>query len=493
MHVLCTDWRFHRHWRVQAFKGVVALGLAVLISLTITGCPSTAPPPAAVVKPFPGATVELLVPAGLQLPARWEVSLNEWMDGTGASTRWVEYDPSDPAALDQALQAPVPTGGRIVLFSLRRLPQVESQLHSLDAAVEHGLDLKDLFRGLRERVLTRQRETIAFPIATPVFVCYYRADLLRKAGLQPPQTWDDYQALLESLEQWAPGMTAVEPLAPDDRAALLFARSLSFAKHPENYTVWFDLESGQPLLKTDGFRHAITVAAAAWRLMPPQIAQMTPADCRQAIVSGKAALGIGIEPTLSLEQRPGRSEGSVIGISRLPGSRRVFNPNANRWEAQPDVHAPGLCGFSGQVLGLQRPDPKAPAAAAHLLAMLASESFDSNWSSVARTPCRESQLASAATWHETGLTLEESSRAVDALAQSLRDLQLVSDLPLTSGDEFRAATRDVVGKLLAGEIPAEDCADQLQAEFARIVERLGAGTVKADYRRGLGLPPAFGE
>ena len=34
---------------------------------------------------------------------------------------------------------------------------------------------------------------MAVPFGSPVFCCYYRADLLEKLGRRPPKTWDEYQ------------------------------------------------------------------------------------------------------------------------------------------------------------------------------------------------------------------------------------------------------------------------------------------------------------
>lgn len=460
--------------------------------LLLAGCPSAPPTPPAVSRPFAGEEVELLVPSGLQLAARWDVTVTEWMAGSGATTRWVEYEAGDRAALETRMKAPVPTGGRLVLFPLEDLGSIDAALSPLDHPAEQGFDVNDVFRGLRDRVVTRNRAPVAFPVAAPTLLLYYRADLLKRAGKQPPETWDDYQQLLDSLEEWAPGFQAVEPLAPEWSGTLFFARSLAFVKHPENYTVWFDLDSETPLLNSEGFRHAVVVANQAWQRMPPEISQMSPADCRRAVLEGRAALGIGLEPIGPTDDKKIRAESIEIGVRRLPGSRRVFNPNASRWEATQDLHAPALCGFSGQAVGIQTPGTlSTPTAAWHLLAVLAGDQFLSHWEGLPKSPCRESQLGSAATWHETGLTLEESSRAVDGLAQSLRDPQLVADLPLPAASEFRATVRDGIARLRKGEIAPEELPAVLHSDFKRIVQKIGADTLKAGYRRGLGLPPAF--
>lgn len=463
--------------------------VAVCLSF-LCGCPSSpATKPSTNVQPFRGQEVNLVVPASLQLPAIWEVTLQEWMSQTGATIRWSEYSESEPGSLEKLISTPAEAGGRVILFPLRQLSQLDRHLAPITAD-RTTIDLKDLFKGLRDRVVSRNRTPVAIPISAPVLLCYYRADLLAAAGLKPPETWDEYQSLLDSLDRWAPGLAAVEPLAPKHRATLFFARSLAFAKHPENYSVWFDLDSGKPVLQSAGFEDAIAFANRAWSKMPSSIANLTPEACRIQVLEGKAALAIGVEPTIGAD-RVTRADSIEIGVCRLPGSRRVFNPNSNRWDLLPDsaVHAPAICAFDGLAISVGASDADAGSAAAwHLLSMLVGDQFESNWAELPKSPCRESQTSTATSWNESGLTVEEASQSVDATAQMLRDSQLVADLPLPDADSYRAATERLIGKLLFKEVDPPTALRLLQAEFEQIAQNAAAGPLRDNYRRGLGLP-----
>jgi ABC-type glycerol-3-phosphate transport system substrate-binding protein len=463
--------------------------VAVCLSF-LCGCPGTpATKPSTNVQPFRGQEVNLVVPKSLQLPALWEVTLQEWMSQTGATIRWSEYSESEQGSLEELISTPAEAGGRVILFPLRQLSQLDRHLAPITADCT-TVDLKDLFKGLRDRVVSRNRTPVTIPISAPVMLCYYRADLLAAAGLKPPETWDDYQSLLDSLERWAPGLTAVEPLAPEHRATLFFARSLAYVKHPENYSVWFDLESGKPVLQSAGFEEAITVADRTWSKMPTSIASLTPEDCRNQVLEGKAALAIGVEPTIGTD-RVTRADSIEIGVCRIPGSRRVFNPNSSRWDTLPDsaVHAPAICAFDGLAIsvGASQAD-SGNAAAWHLLSMLVGDQFESNWAELPKSPCRESQTSTATSWHEAGLTVEEASQSVDAIALMLRDSQLVADLPLPDADSYRAATERVIGKLLSKEVDPPTALQLIQAEFEQIAKTAAGGPLRDNYRRGLGLP-----
>lgn len=468
--------------------------MPLMACLLLCGCFDSKPQGGAnaITLPFKEQEVELLVPKALGLPTAWEVMLQEWSSQTGAAIRWTEYSSEEETEFGKSLEPTSSSGGRVILFSLQRLSDLERHLAPLNPAAGADFDARDLFKGLRERVVSRERYPVAVPIAAPVLVCYYRRDLLKAAGLKPPATWDDYQTLLDRLNNWAPNLVAVEPLGPSDRAATFFARSLAFTKHPENYSVWFDLETGDPLLQTPGFVEALGAAQRAWKRMPSSINEMSPSDCRRAVIEGRAALALGFEPS-SLTEANSRVEqvpGIEIGICRLPGSRRVFNRNSNRWEnsASGSIHAPGLCGMTGLAVGVTLPTSGSKDVAAwNLLTTLIERQFESAWATLPKTPCRESQVNSAPTWSNDGLSAEAASQYVDAVAQTLRDPQLVAELPLPRADELRAATGRCISQVLSEEIEPATALATLQAEFDEIASSLGKDTVRAAYRRGLGL------
>ena len=465
-----------------------------MVCLLLCGCPGSAPRtvPTTNAVPFAGQVVELRVPQSLGLPAVWDVLLQEWSSQSGATVRIAEYSHEEESELAKSLQQETGSGGRVVLFPLNRLSEIDRVLAPLDSGGGSGLDTKDIFKGLRERVVSRERSVVAIPIVAPVLVCYFRRDLLKAAGLKPPETWEAYQTLLDTLDRWAPGLTAVEPLAPDHRASLFFARSLAVAKHPENYSVWFDLETGESLVQSPGFVEGLATAQRAWQRMPATVSDETPATCRLAILEGRAALAIGYEPASADRASPPvkRAAGIDIGVCRLPGSKKTFNRNSQRWESAPGggVHAPGLCGATGLAMGITLPASGSKDAAAwNLLATLTEAQFESAWVTLPKTPCRESQMGSAPLWNEDGLTAEEASQYVDAVAQALRDPQLVANLPVPQSEALRAAGTRFVTAVLAEETNAAQALTTLKVEFNKIAADVGNADFRAAHRRGLGL------
>lgn len=477
------------------------LGILSLFGLIgLYGCSSdTTGKPNAVTQPFRGQNVQLVVPKSLNLKAIWEVLIQEWSSQSGATGEFVEYDGT--AAETASKSSESSSGGEFILFPLNQLCEIDSRLAPLTSAGS-DFDSRDLFKGLRERVLSRERQLVANPISVPLMVCYYRDDLLRAARKKPPETWDEYHDLVQSIDNWAPGLVAVEPLGAEWRATTFFARSLAFCKHPENYSVWFEVDSAKPTLNTPGFVKALEIAQKTWRKLPAEAATYSPADCRRLLLTGKAAIALTYEPggaDSSLASKTSgdsdihRVDGIQLGICRLPGSRDVFNRNSKKWDSMPNksVHAPALCGFAGLAAGVILPPNRDDQfAAVNLLVNLSSPAlFDRAFATLPKSPCRESQLTQAATWYGPELSTDEASQYCDAIAQSLRETQVVFELPVTGANEFRLATSTALEPLLRGESDAEQTSIALQQAFETIVERRGWQTVRDSHRHGLGLSP----
>ena len=471
-----------------------------LCCLLLAGCPSSTDKasPKSVRPPVRGEELEVVAPKSLNLPVYWEVMLQEWSSQSGSSTKFVEYDDKDSFLTQPPVKSD--SGGQLVLFPLRDCCSFETHLTPL-SQYESQLGSREIFKGLRERALTRDRKFIAIPVSVPVLVCYYRSDLLRSARRKSPETWADYQELIESLGAWAPGLTAVEPLSAEFRATTFFAKSLAFCKHPENYSVWFDIDTAKPTLNSPGFVEAIETARRTWCKLPPEVSTYSPADCRQMLLTGKAAMALAFEP-LSSELVAGfamndgskaqRIDGIEIGVCRLPGSRRVFNRNSNKWDNIPvgTVHAPALCGFAGLAVGVRLPPTReSTSTALNFLINVSNSLFDDAFTALPKGPCRESQLEFAANWFGPELSSEEASQYADAVAQSLRDMQLVYELPVIGAEEFRQAASVALEPLIRGEADAEQTSNTMQQAFEMIVERLGPDAVRDSYRRGLGLSP----
>lgn len=242
----------------------------------------------------------------------------------------------------------------------------------------------------------------------------------------------------------------------------------------------------------------LETARRTWAKLPKDVATSSPTACRRLLLTGKAAITLAWEPQSSdlIARSKGddtssvqRIDGIELGVCRLPGSRRVFNRNSKKWDTIPTVHAPALCGFAGLAAGVMLPKKGAAdtAAFSFLVSLSSTSLFDEAFSTLPKGPCRESQIPLSPSWFGPELSTEEASLYTDAVGQSLRDTQLVTELPVLGAEEFRHAAAKALESLLNGETDTEQTLNLMQSSFESIVERLGRDAVRDSYRRGLGM------
>ncbi len=473
-------------------------------------------------KPFAGQQLDISVPAGLGFPAAWDLILDEWTEQTGAKCRLREYDlsaGSRPLAewLGHGSGASSTPGAVLMVFPITQVAELaaEGLLASIpqDQQSEGNLHWLDLLAGLRKNVATLERKPTVVPLSCPALVCYYRRDLLEKAKLSPPKTWSDYQKLIDSLDRWAPARTAVEPWGEEYRATMFLARAVSYAKHPGNFSLYFDYKTAEPLIDGAGFVRALEAAKSALAKMPHEVTEYTPADCRTEILAGRAALAVafetgpgnpvlpfgptgataadvaGVPETKSIVNRP---ELMRIGFCRLPGVREVYNRSTGDWEAPPDggINQVTLTGFGGLCAAVStNVTPLQAQTAWNLLARLSLDNLETAFPGATKSPCRALQVGTAAPWTGTELADDERFQYLDTVAQSLRDTRLVAELPVVGRNEFRAALSEQIGSVLAGNAEPAAALEAAARRWREIIADVGVEAVRDSYRRSLGLSP----
>lgn len=475
-----------------------------LVIPLLTGCPEK-PPATPVRLPFAGQAVTVAVPKDWGFTTTWELPIQEWSAQTEAHCTLREYN---PAAALSSPQTVIADGDDLILLPLNRLGDIASGgvLAEVPEAQrsEANLNWIDLYQGLREQVASRGKRSLVVPIAVPVLVCYFREDLLKQSNLSPPRTWVEYQQLVNTLDRWAPGLTAVEPWGESFRATVFLARAVPFVRHPSQYSLFWNIDTGEPLIDNAGFVRALEVAQQAVAKMPDDVRKFSPADCRREILAGRAALAIGYEsgpnrtavvfcPTdgHAAAEKLDRAANLQIGFCRLPGVDEAYNQSNQRWEAIPggDVNHVTLTAFGGLCAAVSSRSSKLKQEAAwHLLRTLAGENVTSVFPSGTRTPCRESHTGQPGGWTGDELQDAERYKYLNAVSLSLRDTRLIAELPVPGHAEFRQALTDGLTAALSGKAEPQAALSDVAVQWRAIAERLGgAKKVRDEYRRSLGL------
>lgn len=444
------------------------------------------------VKPFAGLTIDVAIPAGRGLASDWELPISEWSVQHDAECRLQEYAlPKGTGTFSDALGNPTGKMPEVMLIPWSAVPELaaEDALAEIPEAVQHPEQLHwhDFFPGLRNRVARIQRKPRLVPISCPILVCYYRQDLLEQAKLSPPKTWQDYQRLLETLKDWAPGLVAVEPWSESFRATMFLARSAAIAKHPEQLSFCFQLRDGSPLIDNPGFVESLKLANAALDLMPKEVKTYSPGDCRREILAGRAALAIGYETDLAEEIA--RPEIVQIGICPLPGTTRVYNTAINDWVEfeEDEVHLVSLTGFDGWALAVSSPlDATLTSAAWELTRAMAVDQYPSSYPASMVSLCRDSHTETPAMWTGSQLRTLESEQYVSIVAKSLQSDQVVMEFPLIGNTEFRAALTEGLTKATGQSGEEETLLKQVAEKWREIIRQLGQEAVAKSHQRSHG-------
>jgi multiple sugar transport system substrate-binding protein len=429
------------------------------------------------VDPLSGVEFDVSLPREAELANVWRPFVDEWEARTGAKVAF--GDSGTGLQLIPIVDVPR-------LFAAGKLVTIKQDL--VDAA-GNGL-WNDVLRGLRETVCVRPKKaTAVIPLSCPILVCYYRVDLLEKAKLKPPQSWDDYQDLLETVNEWAPGLTVVEPWSEEFRATMFLARAISYARFPGNYSLCFDIHSGKPLIGEAGFVRALEDSAKAIAGMPTDVLQFSPLDCSARVRTGEAALAIGFEvPT---ESKSVRDHDAVIGFVGLPGREVVFDRSVGEWSSTPDgnLNRPTLTAFTGYCVGFS-PDmnESQQRAAVNLIAAMAGEdSIAVTLPGDLRSLCRLSQERSGDQWYGENLIGDEARLYSQTVVDSLRSTALAAELPLIGRDRFRSTLTDTITRVINGDVSARDSLKLLVSEWAGILDQIGTRKAHNSYRASFGL------
>lgn len=363
----------------------------------------------------------------------------------------------------------------------------------LDRPDYHKADLFEL-PGLRETAWGE--ETYAVPLGSPVLVCFYRTDLFERLNRKPPQTWGDYQQLVQIFAEREKTKTSpserfatLEPLASEWAGNTLLARAAAYAKHRDYYSALFDKDSLEPRIATEPFVRALSELVATAKLVPKAQLDYTPADTRREFFAGNAAMALSW-PTATDSLPP--SPAVSMGFVELPGSADVFNPRSRQWESRKpddDPHVP-LLGVAGRLGSIVR-GTAASDAAFELLVWLSGDEWSAQVStaSAATTLFRRSQLAHVERWVEPGISQAAARRYGDVAAGAFSRPDWLFSPRLPGHDEYMAALDDAVRSAVAGSASPAAALVEAAARWQKITDRIGRADQQAAYTRSLGLEP----
>lgn len=507
--------------------GIVPLFFVAAISLAISGCKKSAesPPGAAQVAP---KTLRLLVVDDPALAQQIGRVKGEWKARFGPELELREDSVTALAAAktvsaDAIIYPPSELGTLAERRLIRSLPA-----NWLNRQELHKSDLFDP-GGLAECQWGEQ--TFAVPFGSPVFVVMYRRDLFDRFHLQPPSDWAEYQRIVSVIDEHSKESgvqtAAIEPLAAGWASKTLLARAASYAKHRDYYATLFDKDTMAPLIDSPPFVRALEELVAATKGNAPMSSGASPADAREAVLSGRAGMAI-TWPTAAKEASPrtARREGGddrrtkldqlSIGFAELPGSTQSYNPKTKAWESvqagddaasirKEEAQDPNksvrastslarqnvpLLSISGRV-GSITVESQSPEFVFRLLCWLSGDQWSAQIcpASTATTLFRRAHLEKPSRWVEPEISPDAAKQYAEIVATSLSRPQWIGCLRIRGSADYMTALDDAVRRAVEGKQSAAEALSAAAKRWQETTAKIGVDSQRAAYIRSLGLEP----
>jgi multiple sugar transport system substrate-binding protein len=476
----------------------IHVALIAFLLMSLAGCPNSPSNSSKPVEKLPlsGAKLKLAVAGDPELAAAITKLQGEWNSQTGAEFQVVQIAEKDLVESDSKNLA-----ADAILCDPRFIGLLVEQkkIVPVPASIQKTSQWAERFDLLRQQEIAWGGQLVAVPFGSPVFVVYYRADLLDQLQRKPPQTWAEYQDLakmLSGLKQStteSPWSGTAEPLGPGWSGLVLLARAAPYAKHRDNYSTIFNIKTMEPLLTGPPMVRALEELVAAAKLGPPDALQSDPAAVRAAFWQGKC--GMAISWPSAADRHPAEKSTTAtqseipVGFVELPGSNKVFNINNHTWETRSEdenARVPFLS-LAGRV-GMVSKESAQQDAAFQLLLWLSSEQNSSQISpaSPATTLFRHSQLKQPALWVEKAVSLAAAAKYAELSAKTFHGEQWLA-LRIPGREEYLAALDEAVQSAVRGDVSPTDALSKAAKQWQEITEKRGVDRQRTAYLQSLGL------
>jgi multiple sugar transport system substrate-binding protein len=448
-----------------------------------------------------GTTMKLVVVDDAVIAGQIRLQSGTWETKTGATLEvieWTAQEYEDAASLeaDVLIAPPYDIGDLVARDWIRSPSLLNDDGPSLfgEGAGEEDPTRKELresweghFSHLREREARWGKEVLGVPMGSPVFVLYYRRDLLEQIDREPPSDWVEYIEIIEFLNSpTKPEFTAVEPVGPGWGGLSLLARAAPYALSPDDYSFPFDINTMEPLIAGPAFVRALdemkTSFASAGTTVDYNALEFADPDAvRRLFWEGRTALAV-TWPAPLLEPMNTSLKDEQVGVAFLPGS-----PDATPGSDETTHHVP-LLSMSGR-MGFVAATAEQPDYATELLLWLASKELGTNTvsRSGATGPFRADQTRGILSWVEPMMGPQGAIEYADAITATFNTRQCALSPRIPGRDRYLAALDQAVQDSLSGTRTPQESLDQAAAEWNAVTQELGVDVQREAYRKSLGI------
>lgn len=375
-----------------------------------------------------------------------------------------------------------------------------------DAALQWD-DIAPIFRNVSA---TYQGHTYSIPLDGDFHMVYYRSDLLKQAGLTPPQTWDDYLAIAQRFhgkdlngDGAADYGSCLSKHPHENIASMLISIAAPFlqAKGTEQ-GAFFDPATMQPLVNNPAFGKALEIYQQTMAYGVPHDENLGGVEARTLFITGRCALTMdwGDVGPLAIDRSISQVTDKV-GAVMTPGTTQILDRQTGKLVACNKFtcpyaidgvnHAPYAAniGWTGVIHAKAAPSVK-DAAYAFLsyMSQPAQSNVDVTIGATGFNPYRSSQFMNVAPWLKAGMSLEAANNYLGAIGISLSSANMVLNLSIPHSQQYLLEAMDTaVAAFLVSKLTKVEAMQQIEQRWQQITNEVGRESQKAAYRSSLGL------
>jgi multiple sugar transport system substrate-binding protein len=375
---------------------------------------------------------------------------------------------------------------------------------------DKALQWNDIAPFFRDFSASYQGHTYTVPVDGDFQMVYYRSDLLKKDGLQPPATWDDYLSIAQRYngkDLNGDGKADYGSCIAKKRSAQSYWMFWSIAgsflqTQGTSQGSFFDIDTMKPLVNNQAFAAALDVYKKTTQYAPPGELNLDVGDTRGLFTSGRCALSIdwGDIGTLAIDPKTSTVQDKV-GSVILPGSRRVLDRatgqlvDCNATTCPHAVnginHAPFAAygGWSGAINASAKKEVKD--AAFDFLAYMsapAESNVDVTLGKTGFNPYRTSQFSNLDLWEKAGMSEAAAKNYLGAIRDSLQSPNMILDLRVPKSADYEGVALDTgLAQFLAGELNADQTMKQIEAAWEKLTNDQGRDKQKQAYAASLNV------
>jgi multiple sugar transport system substrate-binding protein len=325
---------------------------------------------------------------------------------------------------------------------------------------------------------------------------YYRKDVLEKAGLQPPKTWQDYVDVASKIhgqdyngdgeadygscifkKRNAQSYFAIQTIA----ASFVQTQGTAQGFHFDNATM-------KPIINNEAWKKAFELYKETGKYGPPEELNMDIGDTRAVFKAGRCGLLIewGDPGTLQLDADAEKVKGLIYAVSAV-GSKEVLDRATGKLVPVTKENAPhsvdginyapfaAFGGWAGAINA--KADEKKKAAAYAFLSYMnqaAQSNVDVTIGSTGYNPYRLSQLSSTDLWVKAGMPKELADNYLGAINGALNNPNMASDMKIPGAQQYTGVVLDTeLARYLAGEISVDEALKNIEEGWEKITEDFG--------------------